>query len=900
MIERRLLAAGTYLAGLLILWGVAQLGWFAGLDDWFHDRLMRAQRLLASSGSSPVLLVEVDARAAAANPDVWHGLIAAISAQGPRLIGLADPPLEILDRLASAPADVAVLSGGSLTPLDATAARYRWWPPSSASGRDGDATGDATEDAESPPVFAAGIASPRLEAGIARTAPVAYATELGEVPSLVYAMAAALVPNERLPAATFGVDFGRAGSYLPRIGHQRVVDEGLPGALVADRAVLIAPVDPAAVGVMTPIGGAPISAAHYHAFALQTLLEGRAIRPLGAWWSLAGVLLLGVAGWLAFLAVSVRASVWLWFALQLGWLLLAFGVLVFARAWLAVAAPLLGLGWVFALTLVQRLRRQDERLRQLVLEGAAQLDRHRLPEDFLAGSEHWAQIASLASQLLDLKRSIFLARVPGDHRVREVQALNCRFEEIEERRRDYQRTPYSDAIKTNGPIRLGERYLSPRPGEETYMVPLLLGGEVLGFWAFGVATVTGFAQSRLLHAAEVLGRELAELLDRRERWQQQQLLQGRLWLRLLRGEATRSTPALLETTLERLGRRLAVMETVLNGIDSAAILYDLFGRVVQVNQRMEETLRAQELVAYDLTALDFLARLSGVPLDQARAQLRRLIFEREPLSQTVKMPATGGTYLLRTCPLLALEEDRSQPFELLGILLELIDLREAQEVFALKEELIDYLGVQYRDALQVVKLSNGLLANPALDAAHRDGLMQAVNDKLNEIVAFSESVHGFLARDLASVPTDQFPLSPLRLIEAALLEVEGLCQARQIRLHTHFPRVIGMVRGSPKPVMRLLRALLRVMIDDCAEDGELRLELNVGDDKMALHVKNTGFGLPNERLQSYLHGEEELNSEDLRRLREAAALLVQWGGRLSLQGEVGEGLTAALELERFR
>ena len=150
-----------------------------------------------------------------------------------------------------------------------------------------------------------------------------------------------------------------------------------------------------------------------------------------------------------------------------------------------VVAQLLML-WLF---IRFKLMRDDQEMRRIVLQQMARLQEYILPPDFYELDEHWAQVISFIDQTLNLNRVIFLEKVKGDHRVREVQALRCSLQDIDERRRDYERVPYSDAIAEGGPVRLERRLFFKGPGDgsaEQYLVPLVFGGEVQGFWAFDV------------------------------------------------------------------------------------------------------------------------------------------------------------------------------------------------------------------------------------------------------------------------------------------------------------------------------------------------------------------------------------------------------------------------------
>jgi len=94
---------------------------------------------------------------------------------------------------------------------------------------------------------------------------------------------------------------------------------------------------------------------------------------------------------------------------------------------------------------------RDARDAHTALRRMARLQDYMLPPDFYKLDEHWGQVITFVDQTLNLNRVIFLEKVEGDHRVREVQALRCSLDDIDERRRDFERVPYSDAIAEGGP-----------------------------------------------------------------------------------------------------------------------------------------------------------------------------------------------------------------------------------------------------------------------------------------------------------------------------------------------------------------------------------------------------------------------------------------------------------------
>ena len=95
----------------------------------------------------------------------------------------------------------------------------------------------------------------------------------------------------------------------------------------------------------------------------------------------------------------------------------------------------------------------------------------------------------MINQSLNLKRMIFLERVPNDHRLKEIKAFECSIHDVVDLRRDYERTPYSTVIQEQKPLLQTKPYLLPLAVEDQqYLAPLMFAGDVLGFWAFTVAS----------------------------------------------------------------------------------------------------------------------------------------------------------------------------------------------------------------------------------------------------------------------------------------------------------------------------------------------------------------------------------------------------------------------------
>jgi len=188
---------------------------------------------------------------------------------------------------------------------------------------------------------------------------------------------------------------------------------------------------------------------------------------------------------------------------------------------------------VFAVVFWHKSLVQDRALRSLVVdlasrsrELASRSREQAILPGFYASPEPWNQVVELVRQTLDLGWLIFLERIPDQYYVREIAALNCRFADIDERRRDYRRVPYSDAVAERQTVRLEQRlFLKADSAIDQYMTPLLFGGELLGFWAMGVSPDKVAANPDFFVLVDDIRDQIAEMLYHRLQWQQQQTSQ---------------------------------------------------------------------------------------------------------------------------------------------------------------------------------------------------------------------------------------------------------------------------------------------------------------------------------------------------------------------------------------
>lgn len=302
-----------------------------------------------------------------------------------------------------------------------------------------------------------------------------------------------------------------------------------------------------------------------------------------------------------------------------------------------------------------------------------------IPQSFIEHPSPWDPIIQLISQQLDLEKSIFLARKEDDHRVVEIRAINCQLDDIQEMRRDYQRTPYSNALKSLGIVKINRPFFKQIiDGEIEFIAPLVYAGDVRGFWALSIVPNQGFNQQAFEKNVNKFAAQVAELLFHYHIFKTTQAKNRTLINRLLTFKLHESVSQKVKSSLNEMEQKLTTLEMVFNHTSPATVLFNLFGQIIQTNASLERFAKQHQIAIFETTALDLLCRSCALDIETAKGKLRYITLNKA----TVELPAYLGkqpyTLIIR-----ALHSDNTQtasgaPFQVSGILFEFIkDTSEA-------------------------------------------------------------------------------------------------------------------------------------------------------------------------------------------------------------------------------
>jgi len=729
-------------------------------------------------------------------------------------------------------------------------------------------------------------------------------------PSLEAVVMRDITPGLELPDS-FLINFNGKFNGLPNMDIEDVMAGRLIPELINDRVVLIGfKASEAIPSLHTPLSlkGLLLSPLEFRGYALDTLLSGNMIRTTSPLIRL--VILLGMV--IMYLTVSqifrIRLSLILPYSILLLVVYLSTCYILFSylNIWIPIV-EMLTLHIITSVTLITRkAMMEEEGLRRMLLETTVKLEKRLLPESFYRIEDHWAQLITFVSQSLELNRAIFLEKVEGDHRVREVKALNCSLEDIYERRRDYEREPYSTAILENGPVEIEKRpfFKDVKEGEREYIVPLIFANRVLGFWALSIERSKVQDIPVFLNMVRDYAFQISELLYFRQQ-QQKRLRRQTWWRRLLRFEATKLFYRELWENLSVLETRLLLLEKVLERMNTATILYDLFGRVIYINRQMTDILSPLGIKPYDISALDLGVKLTGIRPERFRGFLQRIILERDEVSLSVTMPSDiNKMYMLYMRPIVYEGGEMSAmgvyPFMIMGIIFVLVDVSYLKALEAFKNDLFTDLDYRLRNHIEAINLAASLLRQESLPEKQKEMALQILTEKVDTTNEFIKDMKEHLLKDIFVSDLEHYPVDIKGPLLSAIEELSERASKRGIKINVEVPELAGFVYASPR-LKDVIIEIMNVILHDAIDGSEIDVRLQEGIEMFELNISNKGIGLPQEIIERYLFSDsDETRSAELKAIKAAIRQVKQWNGDIMVNSDVGKGMAFTIRLRRVK
>ncbi|MCX7721530.1 MAG: CHASE2 domain-containing protein [Verrucomicrobiae bacterium] len=878
------------IAVALVVWVLEQAGWLAGWDDMFYDRL----QLLTARWREPkagLTLVRIT-RQHEFNDEEAIKTIETLATLGAKGVVFNFVPTRTSREFFQRAADLRrVVFGRALQPApdNPDVLQLEPWPA-------------AAQDADLQWGVVCLVPSRK---GVYRWHQTDVTVGTNSYPTLERRAAAMFGPIAawRSVSGKYLIDFAGAPGSFPNIHLSRVLAGDLIPEMVKDRIVLVG-WDDGLLGVQTPmsLGGEPMSLLEFQANALQTLIEGHPIRVVRGVHALVLLVVLGIVSAFLYQRVSsvtgARVAAGMLVLCGLGG---AVGLGYFG-VWLQVGGLVVAQAAQFGLTLLVKSRMTQLALNEMRLRALNEIEERLGTQRSRLTSEFFDYVSDVLGRTLDAEQMVLFERIAGKKRLRELRAFNCGFEDVQERNRSLDAPLFARAVTNGRPMRVSGFFKPRQPQMDEYLCPLIFAGEVVGMLAVGINPARAASIRNFNGVLMKVSEEVARLLYQAKRAGPVMSFFGRLkaWF-----SANREDPIYqeLRSTADALEKYHDVLDTVFSQISTATVVYDFFGCVLKANEPAIALMREENFAVTRGTAYDFLRLVTCKDDAQVRNLMRIVLFEGAPVSMSVTLPMQADKqFLLRLYPLKERKRTRLGPevLSIQGLVCELVETTSLTTLSSLKGVVADRLGVDMRNHLAAIKISASLLEEDSVTPDERKSLLEGIQRKADICVGVLRECQKYLGQNVDAEALRCFPVEALQLLQQACNEFAQKAAERRVTFKVERPQILVHVMASPQQLAKVFSAILKLLLNDAAENTTLAIEVEDTLTTAQFRFSNSGFGIPNERLQEILASTDLPASEEFQVLREAAAWVRSWGGTFEVLSDVGKGYVVSMRLRQFQ
>jgi signal transduction histidine kinase len=701
------------------------------------------------------------------------------------------------------------------------------------------------------------------------------------------------------------VNFMGGAVGIPSVDLKTLLSGDVITEMVAGKTVLVGfQVPPYFPDLRTPLtpGRPGMSPLQFYAYAFETLVSNKYIKCAGTWTTLALVILAVIISIIAYQMLTplksvVFAMIMAAISVTASWLLLRFFLIWIPLVEISTAGVL---SLIAAIAIRARYQYLDG-LKMLLGKSGRSQSRY-IPERFFRSDEHWMQIANMVNQTLRLKRSIFFEKIEGQRRVKVIVSLNTSLSDIGERRRDFSRNPYATAITQRGPIKVNRFFKSASEDEDQFIAPLTFSGLVLGIWAFTIERNANSEDSVALEAAEKFALQIGELLYRRRAWLEEETMRRYPLRQFLSLRAGQRQSEQLADFIDMQELRLSLLESTFDSLRSPALLADIFGRVLLVNEPMSALGKFVKTDLYQMTALDVVASFSERDPNEIRTSLSKVILS----NKVVEFPVSISMDRLDMFYNLSVRSVRSHdkglfmesglPFSLHGLLIQMRDVSDPVDLMSVKERLIEQGMPHIRKRVDALVNACTLIGDPAEITGDRNQILANLVNRKTALEASLDELQSFIGVQGSAESIKYFPIDAGTLVDRARFSLRNEAEEKHLTFKIEGTETSWLVLAAPKELVEIFSIILSILIKDAAEGSILLIIISEDDGQVSFSFSNSGYGMRNQDLKAYIDQGLQDPSEDFDRLRFLKTRLEQWHGTLEYQSKIGHGIIFTITL----
>ena len=350
--------------------------------------------------------------------------------------------------------------------------------------------------------------------------------------------------------------------------------------------------------------------------------------------------------------------------------------------------------------------------------------------------------------------------------------------------------------------------------------------------------------------------------------------------------------------------RLSLLESTFDSLRSPALLADIFGRVLLVNQPMSELGRYAEIDPYQMTALDIVAGFSKRNPNEIRTSLSRVILYEEVIEfpVTISVDRLDRFYSLSVKSIRSLDREllveSGLPFSLYGLLVQLRDVSDPVDSMSIKERFIEQGISHIRKRLDSLVILCSQIDRPPEITADKNQLFDDLVNKKAALEASLEELQYFMGFNTSAESIRYLPTDVQRLFDMAKFSLTNEAEEKHLTFQIEGTKASSLVLAPPKELGEIFAIILSILIKDAVEGTALSIKISEYEGTMSYSLSNSGYGMRDEELKAYLDQGLSDPPEEFYRLRFLKTALNESHGTLEYQSKIGHGISFTINLTK--
>ncbi|MDQ7047551.1 MAG: hypothetical protein Q9M39_07985 [Sulfurovum sp.] len=517
---------------------------------------------------------------------------------------------------------------------------------------------------------------------------------------------------------------------------------------------------------------------------------------------------------------------------------------------------------------------------------------------FYNSDTYWLDIISIIRQLVPSNKLIIFEKIDYDTHIKAIASYNCELDEIKELRRDYTREPYATAIKSKSAVTPFRQFFT---NNDTFMVetivPLIYNNNVIGFLAISQDKLEHGSEADMLLLLSRIGQEVSSLLYGRMDFVKRKKKKEYL-SKVMDTYINDENMSTFHSSMRIFEKRIALSDTISDLGPSSFISYNLFGNILDLNKKMEDLLKEEDVSAYTLNAPLMLNALADITLIQAQDIIRNVVMNNTEHKQFIYCNKSQKKLLLIVSALTKNDINNkfteSYLFDTYGIIFSFLEFDFIDKLFHFKKNIFDKSLSENKNRIHALEQTINRLDTNILTSIEQEFF---INIK-NQLHSLYYSYHKFtmlMEQNIEDYQDDLFPINIIENIEYSCQYIRKRLKDKNINFNITSADTLPYVLVSLNKINEYLIYLLYILIEDTEANGVIDIIIEERGEFLNIVLHSNGVGIPSTQFMSYFMYEASI-PEGYKELYSIFKLLKSWTGDMYFFSDLSEGIGLHLSL----